>query len=91
MIHYSEDRPWTLTFYAEDLADEPSEKAVPELTKLLQHKDPVVREGALYGASVHIENNGELMLQVKGMAKNDENKTVRQVAIDSLKNIGVRV
>lgn len=86
MIHYSPDRPWSLTFYAEDLADEPSEKAVPELIKLLQHKDAVVREGALYGSSSHI-HNGDIYLLVKAIAKKDESRGVRQVATDLLKGM----
>jgi HEAT repeat protein len=73
-----------LTFAAEELGEEaPEEIAVPALLPLLEHKSPVVREGAIYGLAHHLSNE-KVKTKLDELAQKDTSPGVREAASDVL-------
>jgi hypothetical protein len=74
--------PWTLTFLAEALGRrEPAPLRWLEL--LAGHKDPLVREGAIYGLARHVDvPRVREVLEV--MSKTDANPEIRTAASEAI-------
>jgi hypothetical protein len=76
-------RPSRLTFAAEAAGLIPNSVAVRDaLFPLLQHESAVVREGAIYGISNHL--NDEALIVLRRIATDDASPAVRQAAADLL-------
>jgi hypothetical protein len=83
MIKEGQLRPSKLTFAAEAAGLIENSGPVREaLVPLLQHESPVVREGAIYGLSNHLNNNVLTILMF--IAQEDSSPAVRQAAADLL-------
>jgi HEAT repeat protein len=54
------------------------------LEKLLNHKDSIVREGAIFGLSKHL--TPQLKKRIQFMSLHDENNDVRSAALDILED-----
>jgi HEAT repeat protein len=79
--------PSRLSFAAEIAGRQlPSEKVIPSLLKLARHEEPVVREGALYGLSFHLDDE-VVRTTVQTIASSDTSEAVRSVADDLMDRI----
>lgn len=76
----SDMSPTMLTFAAEFAGRvESSETVVPALLRLLEHAEPVVREGAVYGLGRHAAYPG-VLAALKVRAERDPSPGVREAA-----------
>lgn len=76
-------RPTLLTFAAEIAGNHlPSEQIVPALLGLLEHADPIVREGAIYGLAYHEGEN--ISAALRKIVESDSSPGVREAATCAL-------
>ena len=59
-----------------------TEMIVPHIDKLLHHPSPLVREGAIYGASYHLTPS--IKKKLLYLSRHDESEGVREAATDIL-------
>ena len=79
--------PSRLSFAAEIAGRQlPSEKVIPILLTLAGHAEPVVREGALYGLSFHLDDE-VVRTTISSIASSDTSEAVRSVADDLMDRI----
>ncbi len=71
--------PADLTFAAEAAGQHT--EAVPALLELLEHDEAVVREGALYGLTPHVDVQG-VAERLRGVARHDSSGTIREIAAE---------
>lgn len=74
--------PWELSFAAEVAGDLP--QARDALLTLLDHEEPTVREGAIYGLAKQIDDDQTIRERLEKIAIFDASSVVREVAIEAL-------
>ena len=77
LLSSTELAPADLTFAAEAAGQH--DEAVPSLLKLLDHEHAVVREGALYGLTPHVDAQG-VADRLRRIARHDSSGTIREIA-----------
>ena len=72
-----------LTFAAEELSTVETDIAMPILLYLINHENPMVREGAVYGLAGFLKNK-QAIEALKTISIEDDSVGVRSAAIDAL-------